>query len=120
RTELPAFANIRKGGLIAIHFREDDELIAVKLTDGNRDVIIGTREGMAIRFHEEDVRSMGRTASGVRGIRLHGDDEVVGAGIVQDNQDVLIVTEHGYGKRTPVEEYRVQSRGGRGIKTVNI
>ncbi|PWA12072.1 DNA gyrase subunit A [Pueribacillus theae] len=120
RTELPAFANIRKGGLIAIHFREDDELIAVKLTDGNRDVIIGTRKGMAIRFHEKDVRSMGRTASGVRGIRLHGNDEVVGAGIVQDNQDVLIVTEHGYGKRTPVEEYRVQSRGGRGIKTVNI
>lgn len=120
RTDLSAFANIRRGGLIAINFREDDELISVRLTDGRKDVIIGTRKGMAIRFHEQDVRSMGRTATGVRGIRLQKDDKVVGAGILEDDQDVLVVTENGFGKRTQANEYRVQARGGSGIKTVNI
>lgn len=120
RTELPAFSNIRRGGLIAIHFREDDELIDVRLTDGNKDVIIGTKKGMAIRFKEQEVRAMGRTATGVRGIRLQPGDEVVGAGIIEENEDVLVVTENGFGKRTPANEYRIQGRGGVGIKTVNI
>lgn len=120
RTDLSAFANIRRGGLIAINFREDDELISVSLTDGNQDVIIGTKKGMAIRFNEQDVRAMGRMATGVIGIRLQQGDEVVGAGIIDKDQDVLVVTENGFGKRTPASEYRVQGRGGSGIKTVNI
>jgi len=120
RTELPAFINIRRGGLIAIHFREDDELIDVRLTDGKKDVIIGTKKGMAIRFKEQEVRAMGRTAAGVRGIRLQPGDEVVGASIIENDEDVLVVTENGFGKRTPASEYRIQGRGGVGIKTVNI
>ncbi|RBW69156.1 DNA gyrase subunit A [Bacillus taeanensis] len=120
RSTLSDFANIRKGGLIAINFREDDELIAVRLTDGDKEMIIGTKKGMAIRFHETDVRSMGRTATGVKGINLQEDDEVIGIGILEEDQDVLIVTENGYGKRTSMEEYRVQSRGGKGIRTCNI
>lgn len=120
RTTLSAFANIRRDGLIAINFRDDDELIEVRLTDGNKEIIIGTRKGMAIRFHETDVRSMGRIASGVRGIRLQENDEVVGAGTIDPNSDILIVTENGYGKRTPMDEYRTQYRGGSGLITCNI
>src|SRR5690606_24684060 len=120
RTPLSSFANIRKGGLIAVGLHEGDELISVRLTDGTKDIIIGTRDGMLIRFPESDVRSMGRTAAGVKGINLSEDDEVVGMEILEDNLDVLIVTEHGYGKRTPASEYRIQSRGGKGLKTVNI
>ncbi|MED3654245.1 DNA gyrase subunit A [Heyndrickxia sporothermodurans] len=120
RTPLTDFANIRTNGLIAIHLREEDELISVKLTDGNKDMIIGTKNGMLIRFPEVDVRSMGRTATGVKGITLTGDDEVVGMEILEDNDDVLIVTINGYGKRTNSSEYRIQSRGGKGLKTCNI
>ncbi|WP_077620120.1 DNA gyrase subunit A [Bacillus sinesaloumensis] len=120
RTPLSSFANIRKGGLIAVGLHEGDELISVRLTDGSKDIIIGTKDGMLIRFPESDVRSMGRTAAGVKGINLSEDDEVVGMEILEDNLDVLIVTEHGYGKRTPASEYRIQSRGGKGLKTVNI
>ncbi|WP_227936889.1 DNA gyrase subunit A [Alkalihalobacillus deserti] len=120
RTELSSFANIRKGGLFAITLREDDELHGVRLTDGSRELIIGTKQGMSIRFPENDVRLMGRTAAGVRGISLSNDDHVVGMDIIEEGQDVLIVTEKGYGKRTPIEEYRIQNRGGKGIKTCNI
>ncbi|RKJ69588.1 DNA gyrase subunit A, partial [Butyricicoccus sp. 1XD8-22] len=120
RTPLSQFANIRKNGLIAISLHDDDELISVRLTDGNKDVIIGTREGMLIRFKEEDIRSMGRTAVGVRGIKLREGDYVVGMEIIEEGQEILVVTEKGYGKRTPESEYRLQSRGGVGLKTIHI
>ncbi|BCB01874.1 DNA gyrase subunit A [Bacillus sp. KH172YL63] len=120
RTPVSDFANIRTNGLIAINLRENDELISVKLTDGEKDMIIGTKNGMLIRFPETDVRSMGRTATGVKGINLSGDDIVVGMEILEEKDDVLVVTEKGYGKRTPASEYRIQTRGGKGLKTCNI
>jgi len=120
RTPVSQFANIRTNGLIAISLREDDDLIAVRLTDGDKQVIIGTRDGMLVRFLEEDIRSMGRTAGGVRGIKLREGDEVVGMEIVEPGQEILVVTEKGYGKRTTEEEYRLQSRGGVGLKTIQI
>ena len=120
RTPLSSFANIRNNGLIAISLREDDEVISVRLTTGEKDMIVGTSNGMLIRFHEQDVRSMGRNAAGVKAITLGEEDQVVGMEIVEDEMDVLIVTKNGYGKRTPVEEYRLQSRGGKGLKTCNI
>ncbi|MBE4907925.1 DNA gyrase subunit A [Bacillus luteolus] len=120
RSPLSSFANIRNNGLIAVGLREEDELISVRLTDGTKDIMIGTKNGMLIRFKEEDVRSMGRTASGVKGITLGEDDEVVGMEILDENMDVLMVTKNGYGKRTPESEYRLQSRGGKGLKTGNI
>ncbi|WP_020059654.1 DNA gyrase subunit A [Bacillus sp. 123MFChir2] len=120
RTPLSSFANIRNNGLIAISLREEDELISVRLTTGEKDMIVGTSNGMLIRFHEQDVRSMGRNAAGVKAITLGDEDQVVGMEIVEENMDVLIVTRNGYGKRTPVEEYRLQSRGGKGLKTCNI
>ena len=120
RTALSSFANIRHNGLIALSLREDDELISVRLTDGKKQIVIGTKAGMMIRFHEEDVRSMGRAAAGVKGISLRGNDEVVGMEILEENDEILIVTKNGYGKRTPEAEYRIQSRGGKGIKTCNI
>jgi len=120
KTPLADYVNIRKGGLIAIHLREDDELIGVKLTDGKQEIIMGTAEGMSIRFSEGDVRTMGRSATGVKGIQLSDGDEVIDMDVVDLNRDVLIVTAKGYGKRTPVSEYRIQSRGGKGIKTINV
>ncbi len=120
RTDLQSFENIRKGGLFAINVREDDELIGVALTDGEQDIIMGTRNGMSIRFNENDVRSMGRTATGVKGINLDEDDQIIDMDLVQEGADVLIVTSQGFGKRTPVDEYRIQSRGGKGIKTLNV
>lgn len=120
KTPIEDYINIRKGGLIAVHLREDDTLIDVKLTDGHQEVIMGTAQGMSIRFPESDVRSMGRAATGVKGITLDEDDQVIGMDVVDPEQDVLIVTTKGYGKRTPVSEYRIQSRGGKGIKTINV
>ncbi|EFM10961.1 DNA gyrase, A subunit [Paenibacillus curdlanolyticus YK9] len=120
KTPLDDYANIRKVGLIAISLREDDDLISVKLTDGNQEIIMGTSQGMSIRFPEQDVRSMGRSATGVKGIQLDEEDKVIGMEIVHPENDVLIVTSKGYGKRTPVNEYRIQSRGGKGIKTLNV
>ena len=120
RTSLDAFENIRRGGLFAINLREDDELIGVRLTDGNQEIIMGTSQGMSIRFKETDVRMMGRTATGVKGITLRGDDKVIDMDIVNDDYDVMIVTSKGYGKRTPMSDYRQQSRGGVGIKTLNV
>ncbi|WNF37137.1 DNA gyrase subunit A [Bacillaceae bacterium IKA-2] len=120
RTALSSFAKIRKGGLFAINIRDDDELYGVRLTDGKQELIVGTKKGMSIRFHENDVRLMGRTAGGVMGIRLPKDDQVIGMDIIEEGYDVLIVTENGYGKKTPVEDYRVQNRGGKGIKTCSL
>ncbi|MGN8647665.1 DNA gyrase subunit A [Gracilibacillus sp. HCP3S3_G5_1] len=120
RTSLQQFANIRKGGLIALNLREGDELISVRLTDGGKDVLIGTKNGYVIRFEETQIRPMGRTAAGVKGISLREDDEVVSMEILEEDQFILNVTENGYGKRTPVNEYRRTNRGGKGIFTANI
>ncbi|GIN72482.1 DNA gyrase subunit A [Bacillus sp. J14TS2] len=120
RTPLSAFANIRTNGLIALGLRENDELISVQLTDGNKDIVVGTKNGLLIRFNEVDVRSMGRTATGVKGITLAGDDETVGMEILEEHEDVLVVTKNGFGKRTPAAEYRIQSRGGKGLITCKI
>ncbi|PKH11933.1 MULTISPECIES: DNA gyrase subunit A [Planomicrobium] len=120
RTPVTNYANIRQNGLIAIGLREEDELISVKLTDGTKEMVIGTRNGALIRFPETDIRSMGRTASGVRGIRLREGDKVVGMEILDPEDNVLVITENGYGKQTKESEYRVQSRGGMGIKTCQI
>ncbi|MFT8318115.1 MAG: DNA gyrase subunit A [Sporolactobacillus sp.] len=120
RSSLTDFSNIRKGGLFAITVRDEDELMAVRLTDGRQDLIVGTKKGMAIRYHETDVRAMGRTAAGVKAITLDPGDEVVGMGAAGENRDVLIVTENGFGKRTACSEYRIQTRGGKGLKTCNI
>jgi DNA gyrase subunit A len=118
KTALSAFANPRAGGIIAIGVEDGDAVIAVQMTDGTAEVFIGTRDGMAIRFPEADVRPMGRTAYGVRGISLRDDDYVVAMEEVRPGGTLLTVTEHGFGKRTEIEEYRVQSRGGVGI--INI
>lgn len=120
KTRLDDYTNIRKGGLIAINMREDDELIEVKLTDGKQEIIMGTSYGMSIRFSESNVRPMGRSATGVKGITLDEGDAVIGMDIVDDDQKVLIVTSKGYGKRTPGSDYRIQTRGGKGIKTMNV
>ncbi|WP_110114523.1 DNA gyrase subunit A [Bacillus sp. CGMCC 1.16541] len=120
RTPLSSFENIRTSGLIALNLREEDELISVKLTDGKRDVVMGTKNGLLIRFTEDNVRSMGRTATGVKGITLDSDDEVIGMEIVEEDADILIVTKNGYGKRTPIDDYRIQSRGGKGLRTCNV
>lgn len=120
RSPLTSFANIRTNGLIALSLREGDELISVRLTDGSKEIIIGTKKGMLIRFPETDVRSMGRTATGVKGITLDQDDEVIGMEVLKDNSEVLIVTKYGFGKRTKAEEYRIQGRSGKGIKTCNV
>ncbi|AJY74898.1 DNA gyrase subunit A [Paenibacillus beijingensis] len=120
KTPLDDYSNIRKVGLIAINLRDDDDLISVKLTDGQQEIIMGTAQGMSIRFPEEDVRSMGRSATGVKGIQLDDDDRVIDMDVVAPDRDILIVTSKGYGKRTPESEYRIQSRGGKGIKTLNV
>ena len=118
KTALSAFSNPRAGGIIAMGVEAEDAVIAVQVTDASSEILIGTKDGMAIRFPEDDVRSMGRTAYGVRGIALRDADFVVGMEAVKPGGSLLTVTEHGYGKRTDLEEYRVQSRGGVGI--INI
>jgi DNA gyrase subunit A len=118
KTALSSFSNPRAGGIIAMGVEADDAVIAVQVTDGAGEIFIGTRNGMAIRFHEHDIRSMGRTAYGVRGITLRDDDYVVAMEVVRPGGTLLTVTERGYGKRTEIDEYRVQSRGGVGI--INI
>ncbi|MFC5450652.1 DNA gyrase subunit A [Paenibacillus aestuarii] len=120
KTPIDDYSNIRKGGLIAINLRDDDDLIGVKLTDGNQGIIMGTRLGMSIHFPEQDVRPMGRSATGVKGIHLDNDDSVIDMDVVHEDNSVLIVTTKGFGKRTPVSEYRIQTRGGKGIKTLNV
>ncbi len=120
KTELEAYSHPRPSGIIAITLEEGDELIAAEVTDGKRDVFLGTRDGLSIRFHEGDVREIGRTGKGVIGIRLDEGNEVVGMEIVRDDSTILTVTENGYGKRSTLEDYRSQGRGGKGIITIKI
>ena len=120
RTNVAEFSNIRQNGLKALNLRDEDELINVFLTDGNTDVIIGTKYGYSVRFNEAVVRNMGRSATGVRGVNLRDGDKVVGASVITDEDEVLVITEKGYGKRTMAGEYPTKGRGGKGIKTANI
>ncbi len=118
KTVLSAYGNVRKGGINAINIAGGDKLIAVKMSEGNNDIVLGTRSGFAIRFHENDVRDMGRTATGVRGVRLSKDDKVVGLLIIKRNDSILVVTEKGFGKRSDINDYRITKRGGKGVITV--
>ena len=120
KTELSAYSNPRQGGIIALSLDQGDKLIAVHVTDGSREMLLGTKQGITIRFKEEDVRPMGRTAHGVKGITLEEGDEVIGMETITPDSTtaILTVTEGGYGKRTPVNDYRVQGRGGKGIISV--
>jgi DNA gyrase subunit A len=118
KTALSEFANVRKGGIIAITIEPEDTLIAVKLTEGNNEVVLITQGGMSIRFSEDDVRSMGRPAAGVRGIALEAGDAVVALAVVVPDATLLVAGENGIGKRTEFDEYRLQSRGGKGIITM--
>ncbi len=120
KTNLMDYSRIRQGGLRAIDLDEDDELIRVKLTDNEQDLILGTHDGYAIRFSEKEVRVTGRVTRGVRGIKLRKGDYVIGASIILPESRLLTVTENGYGKKTPLDEYRIQSRGGMGIFTYRI
>ena len=121
KTKLEAYNTpLRADGIIAIKMREGDELVGVRHSSGGDDILMVSRNGQAIRFHEKDVRSMGRDASGVQGMRLRDDDEVIAVNIAHDDADVLVVTENGYGKRTRVSEYPVKGRGGMGVKTVQL
>lgn len=124
KTDITAYSRPRTNGVNALTIRENDELLEVKLTDGSNHIILATREGKAIRFHEEDVREMGRTATGVRGINLGSNEnnEVVGMVCVTENNEkmILVVSENGVGKRTALDEYRPQTRGGKGVKTINV
>jgi DNA gyrase subunit A len=118
KTELKAYSNPRSVGIVAVKMREGDELIAVRVTSGEEDIFISTRQGKSIRFHESELRSMGRVATGNIGIRMEPGDEAVGMEALGDGATILTVTENGYGKRTRTEEYRPQSRGGKGIFTI--
>lgn len=120
KTALSQYGAIRKTGLKAIHLKENDELINVKKTDGNSEVLIITQKGQSIRFQESQSRPMGRTATGVRGIRLAENDKVIAADLSNEGEYLLVISQKGHGKRTSLDEYRLQSRGGKGIKTYNI
>jgi DNA gyrase subunit A len=120
KTELESYSHPRPSGIIAITLEEGDELISAEITDGKRDVFLGTRDGLSIRFSETDVREIGRTGKGVIGIRLNEGNEVVGMEIVRDDSTILTATENGYGKRSTLEDYRSQGRGGKGIFTIKI
>ena len=120
RTDVSEFENIRKNGKIAITLKENDEVLSVHFTNGNDDVVIASNNGRMIRFNENEIRVMGRTASGVKGIELSGDCFCVGSEIAKEDQDILVVTEKGYGKRTDINEYRLTHRGSKGVKTLNI
>ncbi|OFW77994.1 MAG: DNA gyrase subunit A [Alicyclobacillus sp. RIFOXYA1_FULL_53_8] len=119
KTLLVDYSNIRKTGIIAINLKEDDEVIGVRLTDGTKEIIMATKQGMSIRYHESDVRTMGRSATGVKGVNLNSDDEVIGMDVIENDLEVLVVTSRGYGKKTRTDDYRSQTRGGKGIKTLN-
>ena len=120
KTPLSEFKNLRKSGLIAINLREGDELLKVKVTRGDADIIIVSQEGNAIKFNEQDVRAMGRTASGVKSMNLRYEDVAVCMDIATDNEDLLVISENGFGKRTPLTEYKRQNRGGVGLITYKI
>ena len=118
KTVLSAYSNIRRGGINAINLAAGDRLIEAKLSEGKNDIVIGTRDGMAIRFNEKDVRDMGRTATGVRGIRLGKKDVVIGMLVIRNATTLMVVTEKGFGKRSEIEDYRLTKRGGKGVITV--
>lgn len=120
KTSVGAFKNIRQTGLIAIGLREGDELIGVLETSGSDELIVGTQQGMSVKFAESDVREMGRTAMGVKSVTLRKGDAVVGIDIIREGTDVLVISDNGYGKRTSVDEYKIQKRGGIGIKTLHV
>ena len=120
KTPLKAYSNPRQAGIIALNLDDDDELIRVGVTQGDQDILLGTRKGMAIRFNESDARAIGRTARGVKGLRLAKDDEVIGMEVLSPDSTILAVSENGYGKRTTESEYRTQSRGGKGLRNLRI
>ena len=120
KTDLMEYDSIRKGGLLGVTLRENDELIDVKLTDGHQDIMLVTRNGMSIRFNETDARPIGRVSQGVKGIELDDEDYVIGMEVCMENVDLLVVTENGFGKRTELEEYRDQTRGGKGVLTYKV
>ena len=121
RSDISEFKNIRANGKIAISLKDNDELVSVLLTDGNKEIVIGASNGKAIRFNENDIRVMGRTAAGVKGIRFQEDDYVVGVALVSDDSnEILVITEKGYGKRSDASSYRLQTRGGMGVKALNV
>ena len=120
KTSVKEFKNLRKNGLIAINLRDGDELLKVKMTKGDANIIMVTQNGLAIKFNEADVRPMGRTASGVKAISLYEDDMAVCMDIAVDDEDLLVVSENGFGKRTPISEYKIQNRGGKGLLTYKI
>ena len=118
KTELTAYSNPRTGGIVAIRINEEDELIGARVSTGSQDIFLTTRQGKSIRFHEDEIREMGRVAAGNIGIRMDSGDEVVGMDVLDEGATILTVTENGFGKRTRTEEYRVQGRGGKGILTI--
>ena len=121
KTLLEAYSRPRQNGVNAITIREGDQLLEAKLTNGNYEIVLGVRSGKAVRFNEQDIRPVGRTASGVKGVNLSAGDEVIGMVVVGTlNQDILVVSSHGYGKRSSLEDYRITKRGTKGVKTMNI
>src|SRR5205823_9871564 len=121
KTELAAYNTpLKADGIIAIKMREGDELVGVRHSTGEDDILMVSRKGQAIRFHETDARPMGRDTSGVAGMRLRKDDEVISINIAEDDSDLLVVTENGFGKRTRVSEYPAKGRGGMGVQTVKL
>jgi DNA gyrase subunit A len=121
KTELAQYNTpLKADGIIAIKMRDGDELVAVRHSSGDDDILMVSRLGQAIRFHEKEVRAMGRDASGVAGMRLRGKDEVISLNIAQDDSDLLVVTENGYGKRTRIADYPIKGRGGMGVKTIQL
>ena len=120
KSSLDAYSNPRRGGIIAVNLDDDDEVVDVKLTDGEKDILVASKKGMAVRFDEADARPIGRTGRGVIGIRLEDGDEVVGMIVVRDDMDVLTLTKNGYGKRTRIDEYSRINRGGKGVINLNV
>ena len=121
KTNLEAYSRPRQNGVNAINIREDDQLLAAALTDGKNEIILGVKSGKAVRFNEQDVRPMGRTATGVKGVTLENGDEVVGVvNVGEEKQDILVVSENGFGKRSDLDDYRITKRGAKGVKTLNI
>jgi DNA gyrase subunit A len=118
KTALNAYSNPRAGGIIAITLNEGNKLIDVKLTDGDQDIVLSTKNGLSIRFREKQVREIGRAGKGVKGVNLRKDDQVVSAETILKDVTLLTVTEKGFGKRTPISDYPIQSRGGKGVITI--
>jgi DNA gyrase subunit A len=121
KTLLEAYSRPRQTGVNAITIREGDQLLGAKLTNGQNEIVLAVKSGKAIRFNEKDIRAIGRTASGVKGVTLVPDDEVIGMICVEnENEDILVVSEKGYGKRSKISDYRIIKRGGKGVKTLNV